>query len=82
MLQTVRSRVISVNMQTFDADEAREYLSASGGFEEADEARIEFAMKMSGGALGAVKALVSPENGEYEAYRKAMELVDICGFKV
>jgi DNA polymerase III gamma/tau subunit len=75
LLGTVRSRVISVNMQTFDADEIRAYLAENGGIAGEDEERKEFAMKMSGGALGAVKELISPENGEFEAYKKAFELV-------
>ena len=81
LLGTVRSRVISVNMQTFDADEIRAYLAENGGFDGADEERTDFAMKMSGGALGAVKELISPENGEYEAYKKAAELVASLGKK-
>ena len=81
LLGTVRSRVISVNMQTFDADEIRTYLAENGGFDGADEERTDFAMKMSGGALGAVKELISPENGEYEAYKKAAELVASLGKK-
>lgn len=75
LLGTVRSRVISVNMQTFDADEIRAYLAENGGLAGADEERTDFAMKMSGGALGAVKELISPENGEFDAYKKAAELV-------
>lgn len=81
LLGTVRSRVISVNMQTFDADEIRAYLAENGGFDGADEERTDFAMKMSGGALGAVKELISPENGEFEAYKKAAELVASLGKK-
>jgi len=75
LLGTVRSRVISVNMQTFDEGEIRAYLAENGGLESADEERTEFAVKMSGGALGAVKELISPENGEFDAYKKAFELV-------
>ena len=75
LLGTVRSRVISVNMQTFDGEEMRAYLAKSGEIAEADEARMEFAVKVSGGALGAVKELLSPESIEYDAYRKADELV-------
>ena len=81
LLGTVRSRVISVNMQTFDADEIRTYLAENGGFDGADEERTDFAMKMSGGALGAVKELISPENGEFDAYKKAAELVASLGKK-
>lgn len=81
LLGTVRSRVISVNMQTFDADEIRAYLAENGGFDGADEERTDFAMKMSGGALGAVKELISPENGEFDAYKKAAELVASLGKK-
>ena len=81
LLGTVRSRVISVNMQTFDADEIRAYLAENGGFDSADEERTDFAMKMSGGALGAVKELISPENGEFDAYKKAAELVASLGKK-
>ena len=81
LLGTVRSRVISVNMQTFDADEIRAYLAENGGFDGADEERTEFAMKMSGGALGTVKELISPENGEFDAYKKAAELVASLGKK-
>ena len=81
LLGTVRSRVISVNMQTFDADEIRAYLAENGGFDGVDEERTDFAMKMSGGALGAVKELISPENGEFEAYKKAAELVASLGKK-
>ena len=81
LLGTVRSRVISVNMQTFEADEIRAYLAENGGFDGADEERTDFAMKMSGGALGAVKELISPENGEFDAYKKAAELVASLGKK-
>ena len=81
LLGTVRSRVISVNMQTFDADEIRTYLAENGGLAGADEERTDFAMKMSGGALGAVKELISPENGEFDAYKKAAELVASLGKK-
>jgi hypothetical protein len=62
-------------MQTFDADEIGAYLAENGGIDGTDAERTEFAMKMSGGALGAVKALISPENGEFDAYKKAAELV-------
>ncbi len=75
LLGTVRSRVISVNMQTFEAEEIRAYLAENGGLSGADEERTDFAMKMSGGALGAVKELISPENSEFDAYKKAFELV-------
>ena len=81
LLGTVRSRVISVNMQTFEADEIRTYLAENGGFDGADEERTDFAMKMSGGALGAVKELISHENGEFDAYKKAAELVASLGKK-
>jgi DNA polymerase-3 subunit delta' len=81
LLGTVRSRVISVNMQTFEAEEIRAYLAENGGLAGADEEKTEFAMKMSGGALGAVKELISPENGEYEAYKKATELLASLGKK-
>jgi DNA polymerase-3 subunit delta' len=81
LLGTVRSRVISVNMQTFDADEIRAYLAENGDIDAADAERTEFAMKMSGGALGAVETLISPENGEFDAYKKASELVASLGRK-
>ena len=75
LLGTVRSRVISVNMQTFDEEEIRAYLAENGGFDGADEERAGFAMKMSGGAIGAVKELISPESIEFDAYKKAAEIV-------
>lgn len=75
LLQTVRSRVISVNMQTFSADDIRSYLANDEIFVSADEARLDFAMKMSGGAIGAVRALTDPENKEFDAYKKACELI-------
>ena len=75
LLGTVRSRVISVNMQTFDSDEVRAYLAKKGSLAEAEEERTEFAVKMSCGALGAVEKLLEPENGEFDAYKKALELV-------
>lgn len=75
LLQTVRSRVISVNMQTFEPEEVRAYLADDEVFAGADEARVDFAMKMSGGALGAVRELADPENKEFDAYKKACEAV-------
>jgi DNA polymerase-3 subunit delta' len=75
LLGTVRSRVISVNMQTFSADDIRSYLANDEIFVGADEARLDFAMKMSGGAIGAVRALTDPENKEFDAYKKACELI-------
>jgi hypothetical protein len=68
-------------MQTFEAEEIRAYLAENGGLDGADEEKTEFSMKMSGGALGAVKELISPENGEYEAYKKATELLASLGKK-
>lgn len=73
LLQTVRSRVISVNMQTFEPQEVQKYLADDEAFAAADEARMDFAMKMSGGALGAVRELANPENKEFDAYSKACE---------
>ncbi len=75
LLQTVRSRVISVNMQTFEPEEVQKYLVGEEIFAGADEARLAFAMKMAGGALGAVKELADPENGEFDAYSKAGEVL-------
>ncbi|MBQ9745433.1 MAG: hypothetical protein IJW21_01250 [Clostridia bacterium] len=75
LLGTVRSRVISVNMQTFGNDEVRAYLAETGAPEGADEARTDFAVKMSRGALGAVRELMNPENKEFDAYNKACELI-------
>ncbi len=75
LLQTVRSRVISVNMQTFEPDEVQKYLAGEEIFSGADEARLAFAMKMSGGALGAVKELAATENAEFDAYSKAGEVL-------
>lgn len=75
LLGTVRSRVISVNMQTFEAGEMHAYLAKKGDISASDEARMNFAVKMSGGALGAVEKLIDPENTEFDAYNKAMELV-------
>ncbi len=81
LLQTVRSRVISVNMQTFEAEEVQRYLGADELFAGADEARLAFAMKMSGGALGAVRTLADPENKEYDAYLAACEALAALGKK-
>ncbi|MBQ8448784.1 MAG: AAA family ATPase [Clostridia bacterium] len=81
LLGTVRSRVISVNMQTFDAGEVREYLIRKGGLSDIDEERASFAVKMSCGALGAVENLLNPENPEYDAYKKAMELTAMLSKK-
>ena len=62
-------------MQTFEADEMRAYLAEKGDIPASDDARMDFAIKMSGGALGAVEKLLEPENTEFDAYNKAMELV-------
>ena len=48
LLGTVRSRVISVNMQTFEPDEVRAYLAGKGELDGAEEERTEFALKMAG----------------------------------
>lgn len=77
ILQTVRSRVIAVNMQTFSNEEVREHIKKSApelAFS-ATEERMDFAVKLSCGALGAVKDLLDPENGEFEAYTKAHEVI-------
>ncbi len=77
LLQTVRSRVIAVNMQTFSEAQVREYIERSApelAFSSSEE-RMAFAVKMSFGALGAVKTLLDPENGEFEAYTKAHEII-------
>ena len=71
LLQTVRSRVISVSMQTFTEDEVRRYLASIGENMSDDTQRADFAVRMSAGALGAVKTLMDPENKEYDAYKKA-----------
>lgn len=77
LLQTVRSRVIAVNMQTFSEAQVREYIERSAPelALSASEERSAFALKMSRGALGAVKNLLDPENGEFEAYTKAHEII-------
>lgn len=81
LLGTVRSRVISVNMQTFGSEEVRAYLAEHGEAGEASEERTEFAIKMSRGALGAVRELMSQENKEFDAYTKAAELVSMLSKK-
>lgn len=77
ILQTVRSRVISVNMQTFSEEEIKDYLLKSStefAFLENDE-HLNFAIRTSRGALGAVKKMLEPENCEFEAYTKANEII-------
>lgn len=77
ILQTVRSRVISVNMQTFSEEEIKEYLfkiSTESSFLGNDE-HLNFAIRTSHGALGAVKKMLELENGEFEAYSKANEII-------
>lgn len=81
ILQTVRSRVIAVNMQTFSADEVVRYIGGTGISSVDDEERFAFALKMSRGALGAVKELMDAENKEFSAYKKAQELVALLSKK-
>ena len=81
LLQTVRSRVITVNMQTFDSDQVRAFLANESVSEQAEEARVDFAMKMSCGALGAVKTLLDPENKEFDAYVKACDTASFLSKK-
>ncbi len=77
ILQTVRSRVIRVNMQTFSSDEIREYLrqSADETAHSAPEKKLDFAVKMSRGALGAAESLLNTENKAFDAFTKANEVI-------
>lgn len=77
LLQTVRSRVIAVNMQTFSETQVREYIEKSAPelALSTSEERMAFALKTSCGALGAVKRLLDPENGEFEAFSTAREII-------
>lgn len=83
LLQTVRSRVISVNMQTFSEGQIREYMerSAPGLDFSLSEDKMDFAFRMSCGALGAVKSLLEPENAEFDAFSKANEIVSALSRK-
>lgn len=82
ILKTVKSRVITVNMETFSADAIRRYIEKEGSSDILyDEARLNFAFKMSDGAIGAVKALMDKDNGEYDAYIKANETVNALSKK-
>ncbi|MGN1095442.1 MAG: hypothetical protein ACI4QR_03540, partial [Eubacteriales bacterium] len=83
LLQTVRSRVITVKMQIFSPEQLRRYLSRDASLSSglSDGERTDFALRMSGGAIGAVKNLLDEESGEYEAYKKASEIIDALSMK-
>lgn len=75
ILKTVRSRVINIQMETFSEERIKEYLDKSVKGQEilSDEERLSFALRMSGGAIGAVKRLSDSENEEYNAYLAAKQ---------
>ncbi len=74
LLPTVRSRVIALNMETFDAEQIKGYIGDRINTEVSRE-RLDFAFKMSGGAIGALEALVSEENIEFDAYKTAERVI-------
>jgi DNA polymerase-3 subunit delta' len=83
LLQTVRSRVIAVNMQTFSEEQVRDYIKKSApelSFS-AHEERLDFALRISRGAIGAVKDLMDTENIEFEAFSKAKEMISALSRK-
>jgi DNA polymerase-3 subunit delta' len=79
LLQTVRSRVISINMQTFSAEQTYAFLEKEG-LSYPDE-RGDFAVRMSRGAFGAVKEFISEESKDFGAYKKACEVISALSKK-
>ena len=79
LIGTVRSRVQSVSMQRFSPDEITEYFKDKNS--DIGSERFQFASRLCGGALGAVKDLISDDDA-FKLYGKVYNILDMQSKKL
>ena len=76
LLSTVRSRAQKIALEVFDEEALRFYARQNGLCETENEEKLSFAIRMSGGTIGALKALLQDEAFAFSAYTAARKVID------
>ncbi len=76
LLSTVRSRAQKVTMDVFDEDALRAYAEKTKPSGAEDAEKLSFAVRMSGGAIGRMQALLTSGDTEFSAYTTAKTIVE------
>ncbi len=77
LLSTVRSRAQKIVLDTFGEQELRDYAKKKQLTGSEDDTKLAFAVRMAGGAIGRMTALLEAGETEISAYRTAKKTVEM-----
>ena len=76
LLSTVRSRAQKISLEIFEESALRSYAEKSGLTEQVDADRLSFAVRMAGGSIGRLHALLDENTFAYSAYSATRRIIE------
>ena len=76
LLSTVRSRAQKIVLDVFDEQELRAYAKKNALSESENEEKLSFAIRMAGGSIGNLKALLENEAFAFSAYSTVKKVIE------